>query len=1817
MRAILGLLFSAAAALAEKFTNPVIWEDLSDVEVTRAGDAYFMTASTFHYSPGAPVLRSYDLVNWEHIGHSVPVLDWSSKYSLENGQRAYVKGIWASSLQYRESDGKFYFVACIEFGKTYVYSASSPTGPWSQIATINKCYYDAGLHFDTDNTPYVAFGRGDLHIAQLSKDMKTEVKEQVVLSPPSTLTLEGSRLYKKDNNWYIFLTRPATGQYIAKSTNGVFGTYDLRIIADNLKLATAPRAGAPHQGGLIDTPSGNWYYMSFVDMYPGGRAPALAPITWGSDGFPKITLVNGQWGDYDYPLPKRTVPSPIGTDTFTGPNLRADWEWNHNPDTKSFTVNNGLTLKTATVTKDLYQARNTLTHRIRGPQGTGTVLIDFSKMADGDRTGLAVLRDSSAWIGIEREGSSFNLVFNTGLSMNTDWTTKSTGTVSARQNNVSYRKIYLRVTANIAPGAAGSAVFSYSTDGNSFTNFGSTVSLGNDWQFFPGHRKNKHAFTHNDYTIGWVCALSKELTAATAMLDHQHPVLSKPRNDSNTYTLGSIGPHNIAITCLPKGMIGNIPAATVASNLVTTFPCIKVGLMVGIGGGVPSNKVRLGDVVVGTSSGDYPGVVKWDAGKIHGQGKFERTGSLNNPPQSLLTALTQLETQHNLVGNKIPDYLEELKQKWPKLAAASLRNESLKDVLFKSSYDHITGRTCSTDGEDGDESEDEGQDPCRFCDPSMIVKRKDRELRIHYGLIASGDKLIKDAASRNKLNKDLGGHVLCIEMEAAGLVNHFPCLVIRGICDYADSHKNKEWQEHAAIVAAAFAKELLQYVQPTDVEVERPLKDLLNNVHSLVSETREDVAEIRSYQSKEDDIKILDWLTKVDYGLQQSEFQRVQEPGTGRWLLDTSEYQNWLKTPGQTLFCRGMPGVGKTILTSGLISHLSSKFEGDSASGISYVFCNFQRQGQQTSDSLLACILKQLSAGLPSLPECLRSLYTSHSIPRTRPLSREILSSLGSVISEHKRVFVIIDALDEYGSAPGARESFLVQLARLQQEFDINLFATSRFDTTISSEIRSSFLNNKSLDINAVKDDIGTYIEGNFNMLPPDIRQNKDLRRDIVESVQKSVDGMFLLARIYLKLLSYKVSETEVRTQLAIFKRGSSKGNAKALSDAYEQTMTRIKSQEPDHAMLAKRVLLWLTYARSELTIEDLQYALATRSRYHMVSTQDLPFESTMISVCAGLVAFDESSRIIRLVHYTAQDYLIQSTRELFPLTEQDIARTCMAHLWISENERYRFLDFDMVTRHSYPLWWYSALNWGYHGRDSSISTHELLAFLDDEATVSLAMRNALQRFSVGYFFMRHLHVAAYFGLAELTETLLEMGATVDSADRTGRTPLSYAAEQGHEAIMVMLLERGAKVDSQDGEVVPKWHYHNENAGRTPLSFAAEKGHEAAAHILIANGASSSIKSRSGLTPLSYAVENRRESLIRLFLDREPAGISIELGRAVDIGHDSIVRLLLENGAEVDYSLTPGLTPLFRATRAKNIDIVQLLLENGANPDPVHHMSTPLLSAAVRGYDAIVRVLLETGRVEIDRPDRFGRTSLSHMAQHGYKATVKTLLDMGAEPNTEAKATFIGAQFYNGRTPLSFAAEKGHEAIVELLITKGATVGLRPTSEAKSTGSAPISYAARNGHEGVIRALVETGQTAPDSPDYNGRTPLSYAAEKGLTSVVRLLLEKYKADPDHMDEDGHTPLSYAAQMGHSSVVRELLETGKIGLDSVDDWGLTPLCHAALWGHKFVALLLVANGADVDYIIPSGDWKGKSAVEIATIYEHQAVVDILDKRLQHL
>ncbi|KAK4167750.1 nucleoside phosphorylase domain-containing protein [Cladorrhinum sp. PSN259] len=365
--------------------------------------------------------------------------------------------------------------------------------------------------------------------------------------------------------------------------------------------------------------------------------------------------------------------------------------------------------------------------------------------------------------------------------------------------------------------------------------------------------------THHEYTVGWVCALPKERTAATAMLDVTHADLPKPSEstDPNVYTLGSVGGHNVVIACLPKGSIGNNSAATVASFMISTFPCIKFALLVGTGGGVPP-KVRLGDIVVSTPEGQFPGVVQWDFGKANEGSAFERTGSLNNPPNSLLAALSKLETDNEMTGSKVPMYLEQMRNKWPELAPKHLRSDSLEDVLFKADYAHVSDSSVDfqmAPDVNKDDQDNKGES-CRLCDKTKIVKRKPRGMRIHYGLIASGNQVIKDAGLRDRLNKDLNGNVLCIEMEAAGVMNTLPCIVIRGIDNYADSHKNKQWQEHAAAVAAAFAKELLGYVQPSDVEGYATAKNVLDKIKSLqeVAQAHCDIAQ-RQLEIQEDLLK--------------------------------------------------------------------------------------------------------------------------------------------------------------------------------------------------------------------------------------------------------------------------------------------------------------------------------------------------------------------------------------------------------------------------------------------------------------------------------------------------------------------------------------------------------------------------------------------------------------------------------------------------------------------------------------------------------------------------------------------------------------------------------------------------------------------------------------------------------------------------------------------------------------------------------------------------------------------------------------------------
>ncbi|KAF2135121.1 uncharacterized protein K452DRAFT_261056, partial [Aplosporella prunicola CBS 121167] len=308
-------------------------------------------------------------------------------------------------------------------------------------------------------------------------------------------------------------------------------------------------------------------------------------------------------------------------------------------------------------------------------------------------------------------------------------------------------------------------------------------------------------FEHDDYTVACICPMGVELAAVKGMLDETHPNLPLKR-DAASYAFGNIGEHNIVIAVMPE--TGTNRAAQVALQLLNDFRSIRFGLLVGIGGGAPSENhdIRLGDIVVSKPTDTFGGVVQYDLGKRTAGGRFERTGSLKKPPSVLLAAVQQLEAKHRMEESEIPAHLAKMLDKYPKMKRGGyIFPGAGEDTLYDSDYDHKTGNTCSG------------------CDRGRLVNRchrDDNTPEIFYGTIGSGNAVIKDGTTREKLRRDLG--ILCVEMEAAGLMDTFQCLVIRGICDYADSHKNKRWQPYAAATAAAYMKEFLLMIPAVHVK---------------------------------------------------------------------------------------------------------------------------------------------------------------------------------------------------------------------------------------------------------------------------------------------------------------------------------------------------------------------------------------------------------------------------------------------------------------------------------------------------------------------------------------------------------------------------------------------------------------------------------------------------------------------------------------------------------------------------------------------------------------------------------------------------------------------------------------------------------------------------------------------------------------------------------------------------------------------------------------------------------------------------------------
>ncbi|KAF5507218.1 hypothetical protein CGCA056_v013468 [Colletotrichum aenigma] len=423
-----------------------------------------------------------------------------------------------------------------------------------------------------------------------------------------------------------------------------------------------------------------------------------------------------------------------------------------------------------------------------------------------------------------------------------------------------------------------------------------------------------------EYSVGFITALANELTAVEAMLDEEH---GNPLNfvqherDDNCYTWGRMGVHNVVIASLPEGRYGLVSAATTAYSLLSSLPHLRIGLMVGIGAGIPKLQknidIRLGDVVVSQPTDQSSGVFQYDLGKKRQDGTFQHVGSLAPPPTVLLTGLKKLKAKRRRKGSELPYILEQMLRRSPRLAEpddddpAFVYQGSHNDRLFESSVPHVEmsaetntaaglSKPIQSPSVENRNAEEAGLETgnCVFCDRAGEVTRKERRSTdpvVHYGIIASGNSVIKNSLCRDEISRQIDEKCICFEMEAAGLMNTFPCLVIRGICDYADGHKNNRWQNYAAATAAAFSKELLQVIDAVDVAKSPNLKqvvdEMLENISQLTSNAKEANQGVQHLNNKKLSQNIKDWLSPCDVWETHNSTLEHRQDGTGKWFLDS------------------------------------------------------------------------------------------------------------------------------------------------------------------------------------------------------------------------------------------------------------------------------------------------------------------------------------------------------------------------------------------------------------------------------------------------------------------------------------------------------------------------------------------------------------------------------------------------------------------------------------------------------------------------------------------------------------------------------------------------------------------------------------------------------------------------------------------------------------------------------------------------------------------------------------------------------------------
>ncbi|KAL8307083.1 hypothetical protein RB593_005802 [Gaeumannomyces tritici] len=936
--------------------------------------------------------------------------------------------------------------------------------------------------------------------------------------------------------------------------------------------------------------------------------------------------------------------------------------------------------------------------------------------------------------------------------------------------------------------------------------------------------------------------------------------------------------------------------------------------------------------------------------------------------------------------------------------------------------------------------------------------------------------------------------------------------------------------------------------------------------------------------------------------------------GTCEWLLEHETLKQWTRQPRGLLWIKGKPGSGKSTLMKYALRALPSIYGTDTLA-FSFFFHGRGNELQRTPlgllRSLLHQLLKHVPGALPDLIDYYEKKRKTEGEPGEKwqwdlqPLRDFLKSSLPKIL-ERFPVILFIDALDECGEKPARElisqfESLLSSVPPNGSQFGV-CFSCRQYPILQLRDGLTVLLDTEE----AHTQDIATFVKACVS--------TNHLNADVGDLVIKSAQGVFMWARLVLEqAVELGCDGGSPREIEAAIRR-----TPQDLNNLYDTLIRGVK--EPLRTSTLN-LLRWICFSTRPLTTDELQWAMVVDPDGSHKSLKDCRQSGGFIendridrrikALSCGLAEIVPSSDtpVVQFIHQSVKDFFVETG--LSVLDSTSISAIGMAHHRLSKI-CIRYLAMEEIgqltsyERRDFPFLHYATTSWVAHAKQSDTLDVGQKDLVESFCWPSEAL---LERWVRIYEMLGKysndcpvkgtslVHILSEYGMAGALGVILRKGdhIIIDTKDGNGRTPLSRAAVNGHEAVVKQLLATGSvDVDSKD------------NNGQTPLSLAAGRGHEAVVKQLLATGSVDvDSKDNDGQTPLSLAAESGHEAVVKQLLATGSVDVDSKdnefgqtpLSLAAEYGHEAVVKQLLATGSvDVDSKDNDGQTPLSLAAESGHEAVVKQLLATGSvdvDSKDNKFRQTPLSLAAESGHEAVVKQLLATGSVDVDSKDNNGQTPLSLAARRGHEAVVKQLLATGSV-DVDSKDNY-------GQTPLSLAARRGHEAVVKQLLATGSV----DVDSKDNDGQTPLSLAARRGHEAVVKQLLATGSVDVDSKDNNGQMPLSLAAESGHEAVVKQLLATGSVDVDSKDNKfGQTPLSLAAECGHEAVVKQLLATGSVDVDSKDNYGWTPLSLAAGRGHEAVVKQLLATGSvDVD----SKDNNGQTPLSLAAEYGHEAVV----------